>query len=135
MGELSNNCFDHNLGYWEDQPGCCISWTFENSRVTFAVADRGRGIVRSLRNVAGSDKTSQQILNMAFEKVISGRAPESRGNGLKFVRKAVESSSKNGLACFANGCIYLTGQIIPPAITDLPRPAELGTLTYVQWSL
>jgi len=31
--------------------------------------------------------TDEEAVRTAFTKVVSGRAPESRGNGLKFVRK------------------------------------------------
>lgn len=76
LSELTNNCFDHNLGYWIDTPGCCVSWSNENHVLTFCVADRGRGIVETLKPVSSAGQTAQSILQTAFEKVITGRAQE-----------------------------------------------------------
>ena len=37
----------------------------------------------------------QEALKIAFTEVLSGRAPESRGNGLKFVRKIIKDEIKS----------------------------------------
>ena len=45
IGEIGNNCFDHNLGFWKDQPGCYFHDEFDSAGVTVGLADRGRGMV------------------------------------------------------------------------------------------
>lgn len=86
-GEIGNNSFDHNLGNWPDVPG--ISFGFDVRKGVVVLADRGLGILHTLRPVKPSLTTHQEALRVAFTEVISGRAPEARGNGLKFVRKVV----------------------------------------------
>ncbi|MEQ1664517.1 MAG: hypothetical protein ABL927_03985 [Bdellovibrionales bacterium] len=131
IGEITNNCFDHNLGHWQDLPGCAVSWFSENGEITFGIADRGRGIVSSLRAAIGEELANSEILKLAFEKVISGRSPEKRGNGLKFVRAQILSSPKNSLICFSNGSLYKLGQ--PVALNILNQ--NFGTLIIIKWSL
>lgn len=135
IGELSNNCFDHNLGYWKDTPGCCLAWGFENDLLTIGIADRGRGIVASLSPVVSPKIPAQEVIEMSFEKVITGRAPEVRGNGLKFVRKAIEASPQNSLIAFSNDVTYTIGTVRPPAFLKLPRSQSFGTLLFTQWRL
>lgn len=135
IGELTNNCFDHNLGYWKDTPGCCVSWSKENNTLTFCIADRGRGIVETLRQVAGKEKTSQEILQTAFEKVITGRAPENRGNGLKYVRQSILLNEQNSLKCFSNDCSYQINNSVLPVPAELPQKQNFGTLIFFQWRI
>lgn len=135
IGELTNNSFDHNLGFWKDTPGCCVSWSQETRSLTFGIADRGRGIVKSLQEVLGPDKDPQVILQTAFETIISGRAPEQRGNGLKFVRKAILASSRNSLKCFSNNCTYQINSTNAPIPLSLHNSFDIGTLIFFQWGL
>ena len=86
-GEIGNNAYDHNLGNWLDIPGVFFIYNINNRQV--AIADRGQGILTTLRKVRPDLANDQDALKMAFTEIISGRAPESRGNGLKFVRKIV----------------------------------------------
>lgn len=86
-GEIGNNSFDHNLGSWPDVPG--IFFGHDIAKGLVVLADRGLGILHTLRPVKPSLTTHQEALRVAFSEVISGRAPEARGNGLKFVRKVV----------------------------------------------
>lgn len=134
LGELTNNCFDHNLGYWRDVPGCCVSWSIEKSVLTFCIADRGRGIVETLRPVVDEKLSSQETLQTAFEKIITGRAPENRGNGLKYVRRFILAGS-NALKCFSNGVNYQINSTISPVPNDLPQSQGFGTLIFFQWRL
>jgi sensor histidine kinase regulating citrate/malate metabolism len=135
IGELTNNSFDHNLGFWKDHPGCCVSWSKENDTLTFGVADRGRGIVSSLQEVLGVEIDSQSILQKAFETIVTGRAPEKRGNGLKYVRKAILQSSQNSLKCFSNNCTYQINNTKLPVPTSLYSSFDNGTLIFFQWGL
>ncbi len=85
--EIGNNSFDHNLGNWPDIQGNFFA--YDLSRRKIALADRGRGILRTLRDVRPSLESHSDALRVAFTEVLTARAPESRGNGLKFVRANV----------------------------------------------
>ena len=90
-GEIGNNSFDHNLGNWKDIPGIYFGYSFSEDRIEIVLADRGRGIFNTLKKVKPEIKNDQDALLVAFTERISGRAPEKRGNGLKFVRENVQS--------------------------------------------
>ncbi len=87
VGEIGNNSFDHNLGNWPDISG--IFFSFDVNKRQIALADRGQGILRTLKRVKPDIKNDEDALHTAFTEVISGRAPEARGNGLKFVLEVV----------------------------------------------
>ena len=86
-GEIGNNSFDHNLGNWPDVPGIYFSHSLKDRKVV--VADRGQGIWTTLKRVRPKLKSSSEALKMAFTEIVSGRQPEARGNGLKFVREVI----------------------------------------------
>jgi len=86
-GEIGNNSFDHNLGNWPDIPG--IFFGFDLKKRCVILADRGQGILQTLRKVKPELPNDSEALIVAFTEIISGRAPEERGNGLKFVRKQI----------------------------------------------
>ena len=86
-GEIGNNSFDHNLGNWPDIPGIFFAYNLEKRKII--LADRGQGILATLKKVKSDLKNHQDALKVAFTEIISGRAPESRGNGLKFVKQVV----------------------------------------------
>ena len=78
------------------------------------MADRGLGILSTLKRVRPDLISDSRALEVAFTEIISGRAPESRGNGLKFVRKIV---SENPI-----GLIFRTGDaelILPKDSSEL----------------
>jgi len=102
-GEIGNNSFDHNLGNWPDIPGTIFTYNLNKKIVV--LADRGQGILATLKKVDKSLVNHQDALYVAFTKIISGRAPESRGNGLKFVKDVV-MNNKIGLF-FQTGNAYL----------------------------
>ncbi len=87
VGEIGNNSFDHNLGNWPDTPG--IFFSYDVSKRQVSLADRGRGVLRTLKRVRPSIRNDEEALNTAFTETISGRAPEARGNGLNFVLEVV----------------------------------------------
>jgi excisionase family DNA binding protein len=89
VGEIGNNSFDHNLGNWPDISG--IFFSYDTNKRQIALADRGQGVLRTLKRVKPSVKNDEDALHIAFTEVISGRAPEARGNGLKFVLEVVLS--------------------------------------------
>ena len=88
VGEIGNNAFDHNLGNWPDMPG--LFFGFDKKRSKIVLADHGQGILRTISRVRTSLQTHEEALRVAFTEVLTGRAPEHRGNGLKFVRKIIE---------------------------------------------
>ena len=86
-GEIGNNSFDHNLGNWPDVFGIFFAWDIDKGKIV--LADRGQGILATLKKVKPELRNHQDALRVAFTEVISGRAPEYRGNGLKFVKDVV----------------------------------------------
>lgn len=89
-GEIGNNSFDHNLGNWPDILGIYFSYSLAEKKII--LADRGLGILFTLKKVKADLKNHKDALKTAFTETISGRAPESRGNGLKFVRNIVTNN-------------------------------------------
>ncbi len=91
VGEIANNSFDHNIGNWKDIPGIFFSYFFSEDKVEIILADRGQGIFSTLKKVKSEIENDQEALKVAFTERISGRAPEKRGNGLKFVRENIKN--------------------------------------------
>jgi len=91
VGEIGNNSFDHNLGNWPDLPGIFFGYVLSEKKII--LADRGQGILATLRRIRPELANDQAALLTAFTEVISGRAPESRGNGLKYVKNVVENNT------------------------------------------
>jgi hypothetical protein len=90
-GEIGNNSFDHNLGNWRDVPGIFFGYELSDNEIKIALADRGQGVLATLKKVKPELTNDKEALKVAFTERISGRAPENRGNGLKFVKENVES--------------------------------------------
>lgn len=83
-GEIGNNSFDHNLGKWPDVSGIFFGYNLEKGIIV--LADRGLGVLNTLQRVRPTLQNHTDAVQVAFTEIISGRAPEERGNGLKFVR-------------------------------------------------
>lgn len=86
-GEIGDNSFAHNLGKWPDTPG--IFFGYDIQKGVIVLADRGLGVLETLRQVRPNLPNHVAAVEMAFTEFISGRAPEKRGNGLKLVREVV----------------------------------------------
>ena len=86
-GEIGDNSFAHNLGKWPDTPG--IFFGYDVKKGIIVLADRGLGILETLRRVRPDLSTHVKAVQVAFTEFLSGRAPEKRGNGLKLVREVV----------------------------------------------
>lgn len=86
-GEIGDNSFAHNLGKWPDTPG--IFFGYDLAKNIIVLADRGLGILETLRRVRPELPNHVAAVEVAFTEFISGRAPEKRGNGLKTVREVV----------------------------------------------
>jgi len=90
-GEIGNNSYDHNIGQWPDIPGIFFGYDLDKKQII--LADRGVGILKTLKRVRSMIKNHKEALKMAFTEVVSGRAPEARGNGLKYVKKIISRNS------------------------------------------
>src|SRR3989339_1136815 len=86
-GEIGDNSFAHNIGKWPDTPG--IFFGYDIQKGIIVLADRGLGILETLRRVRPGLSTHVKAVDVAFTEFLSGRAPEKRGNGLKLVREVV----------------------------------------------
>src|SRR3990167_318794 len=86
-GEIGDNSFAHNIGKWPDIAGIFFGYDLEKRIVV--LADRGLGILETLRQVRPELPNHVEAVEVAFTEFISGRAPEKRGNGLKLVREIV----------------------------------------------
>ena len=109
IGEIGSNTFDHNWEYQKNQTrGVYFSYDDTNQIV---LADFGRGVRESLAAVKKCESDLEAI-KVAFTEQISGRAPEQRGNGLKFVLESVKEKKwslyfQSGGAC----CIIENGNV------------------------
>ena len=92
-GEIGNNSYDHNLAHWPDIPG--IFFGYDLIKKQIVLADRGLGILETLKRVKPELKDYKDALQVAFTEILSGRTPEARGNGLKYVRKVISKGSIN----------------------------------------
>ncbi len=90
-GEIGNNSFDHNLGKWPDVSGIFFGYEVEADKLKIVLVDRGQGVLKTLRQIKPEIKNDAEALKVAFTEKISGRAPENRGNGLKFVKENVKN--------------------------------------------
>ena len=95
VGEIGDNSFGHNLGNWPDVNGIFFGYDIQNKVVV--LADRGQGLFKTLKRVKPELSSDQDALEVAFTEIISGRSPESRGNGLKTVKAVIE---KNPISLF-----------------------------------
>lgn len=90
VGEIGNNSFDHNIGKWPDDPG--IFFGYDVMKGIVVLADRGVGVLQTLRQVRPNLRSHTEALHVAFTEIISGRSPERRGNGLKYVRSVITNN-------------------------------------------
>jgi hypothetical protein len=95
LSEIGGNAFDHNLGQWHDIPGVFFGTEKTEMGMLCAVADRGQGVFATLSRVRPGLKDDYEALHVAFTERLSGRAPEQRGNGLKFVRSVLMNDGIN----------------------------------------
>ncbi len=86
-GEIGDNSFAHNLGKWPDTAGIFFGYNLDKRIIV--LADRGLGVLETLRRVRPELGSYVDAVKVAFTEFVSGRAPEKRGNGLKLVREVV----------------------------------------------
>jgi hypothetical protein len=106
VGEIGNNSYDHNLGNWKDIIG--IIFIYDIASKTIVLADRGLGIKETLSKVKNDIQTDEQAVSIALTEIISGRAPEQRGNGLKFVSKIMKMKNWYFYLQSGNGSIEIS---------------------------
>jgi hypothetical protein len=70
------------------------------------LADRGLGVLATLRRARSELANSEEALTVAFTEIISGRYPEIRGNGLKFVKSIIINNPFS--ISFQTGDAYLS---------------------------
>jgi hypothetical protein len=105
IGEIGNNTFDHNFVFGSEYPrGVYCNFAYRNKYTV--LADFGRGIKQSLLDVLPSIKSDAEAVETAFIKRISGRSPEQRGNGLKFVSETIQQNKwhlyfQSGSGCYS----------------------------------
>lgn len=94
IGEIGFNTFDHNFSFSSSEKKG-LYCDFEYDLNTILMFDFGCGIKNSLSKVKKNIKSDFEALKIAFTQIISGRAPEQRGNGLKFVLNSVVENQWN----------------------------------------
>ena len=92
-GEIGDNSFAHNLGSWTDIKGVFFAHDLNKRKIV--LADRGQGILKTLKKVKPELNNHLDALETGFTEIISGRSPESRGNGLKYVREVIINNDIN----------------------------------------
>jgi len=73
------------------------------------LADRGLGILKTLKRIRPELKDHEQALKMAFTEIISGREPEARGNGLKYIRSVISENPINLIFQTGDAKLILNG--------------------------
>src|SRR4030042_4451665 len=116
-GEIGDNSFAHNLGQWPDAPGIFFGCDLNKKQVV--LADRGLGVLKTLKRVKPALKNHKQALWVAFTEIISGRAPESRGNGLKYVRKIISENNIDLLFQSGDAKLQISGKSPDLKITNM----------------
>lgn len=106
-GEIGDNSFAHNLGKWPDTAGTFFGYDLTKGAIV--LADRGLGILETLRRVRPGLLSHTEAVEVAFTEFISGRAPEKRGNGLKLVREVVLANPIDLFFTSGDAEIHLNG--------------------------
>lgn len=128
-GEIGNNSFDHNLGSWPDIRGVFFSHELTGRELKIALADRGQGLLATLKRVKPELENDGQALFTAFNERISGRAPESRGNGLKFVKESIKNKKMNLLFISGQAKAELNSKMIIKEADDIIK-GSLAIISY-----
>jgi hypothetical protein len=129
IGEIGNNTFDHNFMFRNIyQKGVYCNYKFQEKYIV--VADYGRGIRASLKQVIPNIQDDLEALKTAFTEKISGRSPEQRGNGLKFVSETIQNSNWDLYFQSGNGCCFINKDGIKYSKSDT---SLLGCLAIINF--
>lgn len=128
VGEIGNNSFDHNIGHWHDVMGVYFAVDYISREIV--LADRGQGVFATLKKVRPEIEDVKEALRVAFTEIVSGRAPETRGNGLKFVKKQIETNHFYLRFYSGNAIIEITETSM-----ELQDSSDVipGTLAYIKY--
>lgn len=130
VGEIGDNAFAHNLGKWPDIPG--VFFGYDTNRRHVVVADRGVGVLATLRQVRPRLHDDAEALKVAFTERLSSRALERRGNGLKYVREVVQANRYD--LSFQSGNAILKFDTPHHEMQLLPAEAPIrGTLAFLEF--
>ncbi len=133
-GEIGNNCFDHNLGQWRDIHGAWFQHGLDGKSCWVVIADRGQGVLASLKRVLPTLQSDQEALEVAFQRQISGRSPERRGNGLKFVRSVINGNASRGLYFQSRSGTVAFGGLDKAAKSRITSAGTgIGTYSLILW--
>lgn len=88
IGEIGANTFDHNFSFPLDCPKG-LFFDCESSSDYVYLCDFGVGLRKTLSRTISDIKDDRHAIEIAFTKNVSGRAPEMRGNGLKFTLSSI----------------------------------------------
>lgn len=116
IGEIGNNTFDHNWDFAADQARG-LYFNYDDSNLII-LADYGRGIKNSLKSVRKCESDLEAI-KVAFTEQISGRTPEQRGNGLKFVRETLIDKKWYLYFHSGNACCIIKNGIVEFMESDI----------------
>lgn len=116
VGEIGNNSFDHNIGNWPDIMGIFFSFNLTEKKII--LADRGQGVLVTLKKVAPELANDKEALSVAFTKILSGRPLEIRGNGLKYVKKVAEEFKINLWFQSGSNVVVIDGKVDDFSIID-----------------
>ena len=94
IGEIGANTFDHNFSFPPEVPKG-IFCDFDTDPNYIYLCDFGAGLRTTLSRVVKTINSDELAIKTAFTQPISGRAPEMRGNGLKFVISSVVENKWN----------------------------------------
>jgi len=119
VAEIGKNSFDHNIGQWPDIKGIFFGYCLNERKII--LADRGQGILTTLKRVRPNLKNDKDALVVAFTEVITGRDPEHRGNGLKYVRKVICDTQMHLWFHSGNGAIDFSDDIDDFSAIDIER--------------
>lgn len=128
IGEIGNNTFDHNWDFAEGHARGTYLNLYEYKN-TVILADFGRGIRNSLEKVCNA-KDDTDAVKIAFTEQISGRAPEQRGNGLKFVLENVKKKNWSLYFQSGTGCCIITNENVIFKSTKTDIIGCLGILVF-----
>ena len=91
-------------------------------------------MISSLKETVAPVTEPSAILQKAFYERVSGRAPEKRGNGLKFVLKHIVEKN-NYLFCITQGQMLKVGNQKTKVQIENEFSKDLSTLIYIEWSI
>jgi hypothetical protein len=126
--EIGNNSFDHNLGNWIDEPGLLFAIDTETREIL--LADRGAGVLFTIKQVRPQIANSEDALRVAFTEIISGRYPEHRGNGLKYVKKIIQENNLYLEFYSGDAMIEISKNNFLSKTTDYKIPGTLAIIKF-----